>query len=285
MPTSEHGTSEHGPSKYRRACITQHAEAEPEFNAKLAYLAYAQETCPETGKLHWQGFAYAKVQMPLAGWKKLFPGAHIERMHSDFSKNEKYCSKEGQLIEHGVRPRQGERTDLNELKVQLDAGRKPLEIADEVEGMFGVVAKHHKFAETYYQYKRQKTKAHDRTAPEVYVRIGPPGTGKTKWMDDTYGIGNWVTAPDNNGHWFDNCDHDVILFDDVEAHAIPTTSQFKRLTDRYPIQVPVKGGFITWKPRVIVFTSNSHPNEWWPNLSEFNLAAIERRITRIDVVV
>jgi hypothetical protein len=99
---------------------------------------------------------------------------------------------------------------------------------------------------------------------------------------DTYGIGNWVTAPDNNGHWFDGCDHDFILFDDVEAGAIPTTSQFKRLTDRYPIKVPFKGGFITWKPRVIVFTSNSHPKQWWPELSDFNLAAIERRITSIE---
>jgi len=34
------------------------------------------------------------------------------------------------------------------------------------------------------------------------VRIGPPGTGKNKWMDDTHGIGNWVTAPDDTGRWF-----------------------------------------------------------------------------------
>jgi hypothetical protein len=269
----------------RKICFTDHAEEEPEFDDGLQYLAYAKETCPTTGKQHWQGFAYHKTGMKLTGWKKLFPGAHIEQMRSDFDANKKYCSKEGQLIEHGQRPRQGERTDLQELKVQLDAGRRPMEIADQVEGMFSVVSRSHRFAESYFQYKRAKTLAHDRTAPDVYVRIGPPGTGKTKWMDDTYGIGNWVTAPDNNGQWFDNCDHDVILFDDVEARAIPTTSQFKRLTDRYPIQVPVKGGFITWKPKVIVFTSNSHPKEWWPNLSEFNLAAIERRITSIDVIV
>ena len=117
------------------------------------------------------------------------------------------------------------------------------------------------------------------------MRIGPPGTGKTRWMDDTHGIGNWITVPDNNGHWFDGDDHDVILFDDVEAGAIPSPSLFKRLTDRYPIQVPVKGGYITWKPRVIVFTSNSEPTKWWPNLSAFDLGAIERRITSLNVVI
>ena len=160
MPTSDQDTSDQGEkTRFRKCCFTQHDEAEPLFSEKLGYLGYAKETCPSTGKTHWQGFAYGKLLMSLKVWKKLFPGAHIEQMRSDFAVNEKYCSKEGQLIEHGVRPRQGERTDLNELKVQLDAGRKPLEIADEVEGMFGVVAKHHKFAETYYQYKRQKTKA------------------------------------------------------------------------------------------------------------------------------
>jgi hypothetical protein len=119
----------------------------------------------------------------------------------------------------------------------------------------------------------------------VYVRIGPPGTGKTKWFDDTYGPGNWVTSPDNNGHWFDGCDHDVILFDDVEAGVIPSPSFFKRLTDRYPIQVPVKGGFITWKPRVIVFMSNSAPTTWWTNLIAFDIGAIERRITKLEIIV
>jgi hypothetical protein len=39
-------------------------------------------------------------------------------------------------------------------------------------------------------------------------------------MDDTYGVGNWVTSPYNNGHWFDGCDHDhhssrVIFFIEV----------------------------------------------------------------------
>jgi hypothetical protein len=198
MPTSVTSVTNEN-TAFRKCCFTQHDTDEPAFNKKLAYLGYVKETCPSTGKEHWQGFAYSNQVMRLTGWKKLFPGAHIEQVRSDFAANEKYCSKEGQLIEHGQRPRQGERTDLQELKVQLDVGKRPLEIADEVNGMFGVVARTHRFTESYFQYKRAKTLAHDRTVPDVYVRIGPPGTGKTRWMDDTYGIGNWVTVPDNNG--------------------------------------------------------------------------------------
>jgi hypothetical protein len=46
------------------------------------------------------------LQMPV--------GAHIESMRGDFKSHTVYCSKEGQLIEHGQPPRQGERTDLTD---------------------------------------------------------------------------------------------------------------------------------------------------------------------------
>jgi len=54
--------------------------------------------------------------MRFGGWKELFPTAHIEKMKGNFAQNEKYCSKEGKLIEFGERPKQGKRTDLIEVK-------------------------------------------------------------------------------------------------------------------------------------------------------------------------
>ena len=30
----------------------------------------------------------------------------------------------------------------------------------------------------------------------------------------------WTRVPDNTGRWFDNCDCDVVLFDDVEINEI-----------------------------------------------------------------
>jgi len=118
----------------------------------------------------------------------------------------------------------------------------------------------------------------------VDLRIGPAGTGKTKWLDDTYGTTGYTIAPDNLGRWFDKCDCDVVLFDDVEAGQVPPFSLWKRLCDRYPIQVPVKGGFIWWKPKVIVFTSNQAPSKWWGELDELNKGAFDRRVTDIIVV-
>jgi len=283
MPTSETSETKKNPT-FLKAVITQHAVEEPEFSDKLRYLAYAKETCPTTGKEHWQGFAYAKTAMRLKGWTKLFPGAHIEAMRGDFSSNTVYCSKEGQLIQHGQPPRQGERTDLNELKVQLDSGKRPMEIADEVDGMFGVVARHERFSENYFEYKRRKVVQHDRAVPKVYIRWGPPGTGKTRWMDDTYGKSGWTRHPDNSTKWNDHCDCDVILFDDVKVNEIASIARLLVLTDRYPVQVKRHNGFLTWKPRVIVFTSNFPPHQWWPNERSVSLEAFFRRVTSIEYI-
>jgi hypothetical protein len=98
----------------------------------------------------------------------------MEPMMGDFSSNTIYYNKEGKFIEHGKLPHQGERTDIQELKVQVDLGKSPLKIVDEIDGMFGLVSRTHRFVESYFQYKRTKKLAHDRTAPEVFERIGPP---------------------------------------------------------------------------------------------------------------
>jgi len=259
----------------------------PEWEAikgKIKYFAYAQETCPETGNIHLQGFAQAWDKMRLAQWRDLFPNIHMEPMMGTFRENRAYCSKEGQLVEFGEKPNEnGVKTSIINFKRKIDEGAQVLDIADS-EDYFPTYLQYRNGLKEYASYKRARRMQHDRDAPKVYVRIGPPGTGKTRWMDEQFGFDGWVSAPDNTGKWFDGCDRDVILFDDVQVGAVPTLDVFKRLTDRYPINVQVKGAFITWKPKVIVFTSNSHPFEWWPNLSEFDKGAIERRLTEVVVV-
>jgi hypothetical protein len=146
---------------------------------------------------------------------------HVEEMRATFDQNEDYCSKVGRLIELGSMPAQGTRNDLINVKKAIDSGKRPMEIADEQEEHFGAVMKYNTNLEKYFQYKRAKRLQDDRTAPDVYVRIGPPGSGKTKWLDDTFGTSGYAIAPDNTGRWFDGCDRDVILFDDVETGQVP----------------------------------------------------------------
>ena len=80
---------------------------------------------------------------------------------------------------------------------------RPLDLAIEDEGFTSVVGKHHVFAEKLYQHMRFKTLRTNHDAPEAYIRIGPPGTGKSRWADDEYGRDKCVEAPDNLGRWFE----------------------------------------------------------------------------------
>lgn len=285
-------------SPIRRFCTTifglDGAEPTPpeweKIKQKIAYFAYAHEICPDTKRPHLQCFGYCKVAMKLAGIVKILSRpensyTHVKEMLGSFDQNETYCSKVGKLIEMGTRPAQGTRNDLIAVKRLLDEGKKPMEIADEHEEHFGAVMKYSRSMNEYSEYKRRRLLQNDRTVPEVFIRWGPPGSGKTRWLDDNYGT-NWSRAPDNAGHWFDNCDSDVVLFDDVKINEIPPIGKILQLTDRYPIQVAKKGGFITWKPRVIVFTSNHPPDQWWNiSVNDPNYQAFLRRVTKIEEVI
>ncbi|ALY05860.1 replication-associated protein [Ctenophore-associated circular virus 3] len=271
--------------QFRSATFTQfNVEKAPELG-NLQYIAFGLETCPSTQRQHWQGFAYSYTKMTHKKWRETFPGAHIEEMKGNFRQNEVYCSKEGTYTEFGIKPMEnGKKRSLAEMKEQLDNGEKPVEVATKSDKMFGTFLQYRSGLNEYAQYIREKKLKLNRDVPDVYVRIGPSGTGKTRWLDDTFGLDGWTFAPDNTGHWFDGCDCDVICFDEVEAGAIPSLSTWKILCDRYGKRVPVKGGFIYWKPKVIVFTSNQPISKWWPNLTEFDLIAIERRCKEIVVV-
>nr|AJP36392.1 replication-associated protein [Avon-Heathcote Estuary associated circular virus 10] len=279
MPGTEPGTK-----TYRAICFTEFKKLTnwDDVKSQLRYYAYAEETCPNTGKKHYQGFAYSWKKVRFSAWKKMFPTAHIEQMRGNFRENTAYCSKEGNLIEFGEKPNEnGVQGTAIEYKRRLEEGQTTMEIAED-ENLFGQYLHSYRALEKYEQHFRGKKLKVDHNVPEVYIRWGPSGTGKTHGVFKQYGRDKVCIVPDNTGHWFDNCNNsDVMLFDDVEIDAIPPISKFLRLTDRYPMQVPTKGGFIWWKPKVIVFTSNLPWEQWWNTLNTEHKIAVRRRVTRV----
>lgn len=66
------------------------------------------ETCPDTGKKHLQGFVHFKKKLRFGQLKKMLPSAHIEAANGSDKENETYCSKEKVYYKEGIA------TDVNE---------------------------------------------------------------------------------------------------------------------------------------------------------------------------
>ncbi len=98
----------------------------------------------------------------------------------------------------------------------------------------------------------------------VVLLVGKTGTGKTRTVHEMWK--SYWTMPISNGTmWFDGYDlDDNVLIDDFNgARSKVALDTYLRITDRYPIMVPIKGGFAWWMPRSIVVTSNFHPASWY----------------------
>lgn len=258
-----------------------------ELPVKLQYLAYGHEVAPTTKRPHLQAWAYSTKVMRLTAWKKIFPTASIRKMRGTFAENDRYCSKASTLTELGDRPMEnGKKRTLRDLCEEVTAGAKigvPLSTI--------IMDSEHK--DTFVQYNSgiktlhtyavtEKLRKVDKAfAPEVIYVHGPPGTGKTRYVHDL--DENVYDCPSEDGYkWKDGyAGQDTVLYDNVSPVTMLCPNRFLKEIDRYFIQVPVKGGYIGWRPKRIIITSVLHPDHF-ATQTKFTLAAeFLRRITKV----
>lgn len=116
-----------------------------------SYVAYAQEV-GEQGTPHLQGFITFTKRLGHTKAKALLPGTWCEAMKGRLDQNASYCSKQGQLVEIGTRPKERAAKRKLELAQELKSGKKWKDIVyDNTDMML-----------TYY-----------RNAREIYNVVGP----------------------------------------------------------------------------------------------------------------
>lgn len=242
--------------------------------AECRYLVYGRERAPQTGTLHLQGYAYLKKRRRVTQLRReLSDRAHYEKAKGTPLQNKEYCTKDGDYYESGLPPSgQGRRTDLESVHRAIREGHPRDEI---IELHFTCYARHHRFLDAYIS-----SKSVPRTwATENVVYWGKTGTGKTRQVYNFHRIESIYKH--TGERWFDGYrGQPVVLFDDFTGAVFPLP-YLLQLIDRYPMEVPVKGGFVNWAPKTIYFTSNINPDEWYANAREQHQEALKRRLNVI----
>jgi hypothetical protein len=114
--------------------------------------------------------------------------------------------------------------------------------------------------------------------PITKVYYGETGIGKTRRAFEEALSSPYVHS---GGMWFDGYDaHEDVVFDDFGGSEFKLTYLLK-LLDRYPMRVPVKGGFVNWVPKRIWITSNYSPKDWYPNAKDEHCRALRRRLEKV----
>lgn len=242
---------------------------------QIRYILIGIETCPTSGRKHFQGYISFNNGKSFKQTKKWFgiDKIHLEEAHGNDMQNLAYCSKENLWIEKGVPLKQGSRTDIQRAIDILDKTSSVAAVLDEVHNYQAV-----KHAQLYIKFKEKKRPI---KPIEVIWIYGVTGAGKTlKVYTDNSGCDIFTPT---TFKWWDTYDgHKIVLIDDIRRSWCKF-HELLRLLDIYPFRVETKGGTRQIQFTKIYITAPISPLEMWSSYCEVedeDVIQLLRRITQ-----
>lgn len=222
----------------------------------------------ESGTPHLQCWISFVSTKRFSAVQKLLPRGHWEVGKSKDGEN--YCMKDGDF-EITDNRKQGKRSDLDKVYEMIKEGHDINKVMEVHPSAF---IKYYGGIQRAIMQTQQKREA----PPEVIVIWGLTGVGKSKYVSDHELDIYWVN---HSGKWWDGYQNQsAICLDDYRGSWFQF-HELLRLLDRYPTNVEIKGGYMTFNAKKIYITSDRDPREWYPNISFETYKQLERRITKI----
>jgi len=256
------------PTQEEKQRLSEISTTSPGFQ----YMVYQLEL-GENETEHLQGYIEFRNVVRFNRVKSLIsPRIHLEKRRGTREQARDYCMKEETRVDgpfefgEWVTSRgQGFRTDLVTIRNLVREGKTEAELW---EAHFETMVRYHRSIVRY----KDVTTIHRDYGPVVHVLYGPTGTGKSKWVTDTFPGAYWKSQD----QWWDGYEsEESVVFD--EFYGWIKYSILLRICDRYPLQLERKGGFVKFRSRNIIFTTNQEPSKWYPNISNFD--AFIRRVS------
>lgn len=239
------------------------------------YLVFGREVAPESGTPHLQGFVQLLVRVRRGAVSRMpgFGRAALFTRRGSVQEAAVYCKKENDFEEFGTPTAQGKRKDLEEVKEAIDSGANTNELWD------NHFANMVRYSGSFQRYRYLRASRDPGLNVKVYVLWGPTGVGKSRFPRLIHP--DLFSVPDVTLQWWDGYDgQSTILLDDFDGKSCPV-ARFLRYLDRYNVQVPVKGGFVPLLCSTIWISSNTNPDDWFPEENQTKRDAVRRRFARV----
>nr|WAE42811.1 MAG: replication associated protein [Cressdnaviricota sp.] len=311
-PAAAPGPDEDDPSEevtnkrtmYARWCFTWYPGDSAYRPAALptgaAYMVYQEENCPETGKLHLQGYLrFAKRVRWSAVLKELrknmIEPSSLRLTHAVKPELacKRYCTKlktrAAPPVEMGEPEvhagEQGHRTDLEDVVAALNNGQDyaslalthPTQIIKYGKGIKDLIETR---VQAEWQYKMR---------PDITVTVlyGPTNTGKSHrvWFAENTETEHRLFQVEPSRGPFDKYKQQpAILFDEFGMGENFPLNLMKRVLDKYPYQTDCRfnGSWAAWTRVYII--SNDPPATWWMMAPSADKVAFWRRVTSLQEV-
>lgn len=282
---SKNGKSKRVRVRSRNWCFTDHAtsiDIKTKYAAvyernkhRIRYIVIGEEKGKKEQRLHYQGFVQFKDPVTMSAIKLYFMNEtlHLEKCKGTELQNDKYCKKDGAFVTFGKiksTRRQGQRTDLEEVKHKMDQGATIQTVARE---HFALYVKFHAgFSKYHAMVTQDRTRAFRKV--DVMLIQGPTGTGKTRQAVTMYPNAYMIHGMDMK--WWNGYNGETELIIDEYNNDVPITTLLS-LLDGYQKRLDVKGSHTYANWNKVIITTNLH--KLHKQASPEHQRALARRIT------
>lgn len=244
----------------------------------VGYIIVGREVCPSTGREHDQGFVY--YNNPRDSVKRVAKElgyCHVEKCKGSIEQNCNYCSKDNNVREFGLKPKQGLRNDLTLIRNELLYNSKSV---DEIVMENPML---------YHQYGRTLNKIEDICLRKKYRNwmtecdwiYGETGVGKSRRAFEDFDPSTHYVFPNDGGWWDGYVGQEIVIFNEFRGQV--QYSELLDLIDRYPKTVRRRNREpVPFLAKKIIICSCLRPKEVYYNLQEKD--SLEQLLRRIKII-